>query len=109
MTRHHVDHTDPLRLDWSENPHIEAMIEQRVAERAQSQAFQWRLRLMIIETFIMGAFVIAGGLVLGRPVLEVLRAGTIVAAACFASGLLLIGVSAACGIAASSFRRWRSK
>lgn len=109
MTRHHVDQSGPLESDWIENPHIEAMIEQRVAERAQNQAFQWRLRLMIIETFIMGTFVIAGGLVLGRPVLEVLRAGTIVAAACFAGGLLLIGVSAACSIAASRFRRWRSK
>lgn len=109
MTRHHADHTDQLNLDGIENPHIEAMIEQRVAERAQSQAFQWRMRLMIIETFIMGGLVIAGGLVLGRPVLEVLRAGGIVAAACFASGLLLIGVSAACGIAASRFRQWRSK
>lgn len=109
MTRHHVDQSGPLEPDWIENPHIEAMIEQRVAERAQNQAFQWRLRLMIIETFIMGTFVIAGGLVLGRPVLEVMRAGTIVAAACFASGLLLIGVSAACGIAASRFRQWRSK
>ncbi|NOW48404.1 hypothetical protein FHW96_004592 [Novosphingobium sp. SG751A] len=98
-----------MKLDWIRNPDIEAMIEQRVAERAQSQAFQWRLRLMIIETFIMGGLVIAGGLVLGRPGLEVLRAGTIVAAACFASGLLLIGVSAACGIAASRFRQWRSK
>ncbi|NKJ02389.1 hypothetical protein [Novosphingobium sp. SG707] len=56
MTRHHVDHTDPLKLDWIRNPDIEAMIEQRVAERAQSQAFQWRLRLMIIETFIMGTW-----------------------------------------------------
>ncbi|MDR6709287.1 hypothetical protein J2X73_003676 [Novosphingobium sp. 1748] len=64
---------------------------------------------MIIETFIMGGFVLAAGMALGHPVLECLRGGIIVTFACFTSGLLLIGLSAACGIAASRFRRWRSK
>lgn len=103
------DPPDQLALDWRLDPEVEALIEKRVLERAEALAFHWRLRLMAIEAFVMGGLVIVAGLTLKQPVLETLRAGLLVAAACFASGLLLIGLSAGCGRLLSRFRQRSSK
>jgi hypothetical protein len=52
-------HPDQLAIDWEQDPAIEAIIEARVAKRAEAAAFQWRLRLVAIETCMMGGLVIA--------------------------------------------------
>lgn len=102
-------HPDQLAIDWENDPAIEAIIEARVAKRAEAAAFQWRLRLVAIETCMMGGLVIAAGLALDQPPLQTIRTGLIVAAACFASGMLLIGLSGACGMLFSHFRQWRAR
>lgn len=109
MTHKPLSHPDQLALDWEMDPAIEAMIEARVAKRAEAAAFQWRLRLVAIETCMMGSLVIAAGIALDQPVLRTVRTGLIVAAACFASGMLLIGLSGACGMLLSRLRKWRAK
>jgi hypothetical protein len=107
MNRHATP--DPLAFDWRDDPEISAMIEERVAERAEIAALKWRLRLITIETFMMAGLVIVAGLALGQPTLLVIRSGLIVAGACFASGMLLIGLSGACGVLMSRIRRWRGR
>lgn len=102
-------HPDQLAIDWENDPSIEAIIEARVAKRAEAAAFQWRLRLVAIETCMMGGLVIAAGLALEQPVLQTVRTGLIVAAACFASGMLLIGLSGACGMLLSRLSQWRAR
>jgi hypothetical protein len=102
-------HLDQLAIDWENDPAIEAIIEARVAKRAEAAAFQWRLRLVAIETCMMGGLVIAAGLALDQPPLQTVRTGLIVAAACFASGMLLIGLSGACGMLLSRLSQWRAR
>ncbi|RJG52929.1 hypothetical protein D0Z70_17975 [Sphingobium terrigena] len=109
MTHKALPHPDQLALDWEKDPAIEALIEARVAKRAEAAAFQWRLRLVAIETCMMGGLVIAAGIALDQPVLKTVRTGLIVAAACFASGMLLIGLSGACGMLLSRWAKWRRK
>ncbi|MHA3790480.1 hypothetical protein [Sphingomonas sp. YL-JM2C] len=104
MTRHST-HPDQLMLDWESDPAIQARIEALVAERAEAQSFRWRFQLMVIETVMMGSLVIAAGIVLNQPTGMVIRSGLIVAAACFVSGMLLIGLTAATAIGLRKLRR----
>ena len=62
MTHKALPHPDQLALEWEKDPTIEALIEARVAKRAEAAAFQWRLRLVAIETCMMGCLVIAAGM-----------------------------------------------
>ncbi|MFT4052944.1 MAG: hypothetical protein QM681_00440 [Novosphingobium sp.] len=111
MTRAPIPHPDQLRLDWEQDPAIqaaiEAAIEERAAARAEAAAFRWRVRLVSIETVMMGSLVSMAGMALHQPLLPALRAGLIVAAGCFASGMLLIGLSGAFGKLVSHLRRGR--
>lgn len=100
-------HPDQRVIDWENDPAIEAIIEARVAKRAEAAAFQWRLRLVAIETCMMAGLVIAAGLALDQPPLQTVRTGLIVAAACFASGMLLIGLTGAFDRGLDHFTRWR--
>jgi len=109
MTHKTVTPPDQLALDWENDPAIEAMIEARVARRAEAAAFHWRLRLVAIETCMMGSLVIIAGIALHQPPLPAIRAGILVAAACCASGMLLIGLSGACGKVFSRLRQWRTR
>lgn len=99
MTRSPILHSERLPLDWQRDPAmlaaIEAAIEERASARAEAAAFRWRVRLVSIETFMMGSLVTVAGIALHQPVLPAFRAGLIVAAGCFASGMLLIGLSGA--------------
>ncbi|PJG47176.1 hypothetical protein CAF53_02160 [Sphingobium sp. LB126] len=107
MTRQHFPHPDQLMLDWENDPAVQARIEQLAAERAERQSFQWRLRLMMIESVMMGSLVIAAGMALRQPTAMVLQSGLFVAAACLASGMILIGLSALCAVGLARLRkRW---
>jgi hypothetical protein len=107
MTRHQATHPDQLLLDWESDPAIQARIELLVSERAASQAFLWRFRLMIIESVTMGVLVAVAGLTLNQPTGLVIRSALIVAGACFGSGMLLIGLSAGTAVAIAKLRaRW---
>jgi hypothetical protein len=88
---------------------VERLIEAEVARRAESASWLWRFRLICLETILFGALVLAGGLALGQPRLMVLRATVLVAASCFASGLILLGLSAWTGRLLTRFRAWRAR
>lgn len=95
------------QLDLEPDPALEALIEARAVELAQAQAFAWRFRLVTIETLMMGALILAAGLALGQSALLVLRAAVMVSAGCFASGILLIGMTGAADQALARLRHWR--
>ena len=95
------------QLDLELDPTIEALIEARAASLAQHQALCWRCRLVTIETLMMGALILCAGLALHQPAAMVLRAAIMVSAGCFASGMLLIGLTGAFDRGLDHFTRWR--
>ncbi|AGH49433.1 hypothetical protein G432_08540 [Sphingomonas sp. MM-1] len=108
MTRHRP-HPDQLPLNWSDNEAIEVIVERRLAERFEAESFQWRFRLVAIETVMIGLLVLVAGLLLKQPTMMVLRASLLVAASCFATGLLLLSLSAGTAKLMSRLRRRRGK
>ncbi|WP_150291068.1 hypothetical protein [Sphingobium estronivorans] len=108
MTRHRP-HPDQLPLNWSDNEAIEVIVERRLAERFEAESFQWRFRLVAIETVMIGLLVLFAGLLLKQPTMMVLRASLLVAASCFATGLLLLSLSAGTAKLMSRVRRRRGK
>ena len=102
-------HPDQLPLDWSDNEAIELIVEQRLAERFEAESFQWRFRLVMIETVMMGLLVLVAGLVLKQPTMMVLRASLIIAASCLATGLLLLSLSAGTAKLMSRLRKGKRK
>lgn len=109
MMRFQRSHPDQLPLDWSKDAEIERIIQARVAIRAEAAALRWRFRLIVIETVLMSALVLAAGITLNQPTGLVLRGAAIVGAACLMSGLLLIGLSGLTGRLIARYRRWRSQ
>ncbi|WP_048577945.1 MULTISPECIES: hypothetical protein [Sphingobium] len=105
----HTPHPDQLPLNWSDNEAIEIIVEQRLAERFEAESFQWRFRLVMIETAMMGLLVLVAGLLLKQPTMMVLRASLIIAASCLATGLLLLSLSAGTARVMSRLRRRRGK
>jgi hypothetical protein len=89
---------------------IEQEVERRVAERldqyAEAHAFLWRFRLISIETLMMGTLVAAAGVILHQPAGQVIRSAVLVAGACFASGMMLVGLSAGAARLMTRIRRW---
>lgn len=108
MTRHRP-HPDQLPLNWSDNEAIEVIVEQRIAQRFEAESFQWRFRLVMIETVMMGLLVLVAGLVLKQPTMMVLRASLIIAASCLATGLLLLSLSAGTAKLMSRLRKGKRK
>ncbi|NMN06774.1 MULTISPECIES: hypothetical protein [unclassified Novosphingobium] len=102
-------HPDQLPLNWSDNEAIEVTVEQRLAERFEAESFQWRFRLVMIETVMMGMLVLVAGLLLKQPTMMVLRASLLVAGSCLATGLLLLSLSAGTAKLMSRLRRWRRR
>jgi len=100
-------HPDQLQQHLAREDEMERIIEARVAVRAERQAFQWRIRLILIETLMMGMLVAVAGFSLHQPWAQVIRSAIIVAGACFASGGVLILASGATGWLVSRIRRWR--
>jgi hypothetical protein len=92
-------------LDRLGREEFERLVDERIAQRAPRDALLWRFRLITIETIMMSGLILAAGLVLGKPMLAVMRAALCVGAACFASGIVLIGLS---GLGSHCLRRLRS-
>jgi len=106
--RHPPPHPDQLPLDLTADIELERMIDARVAERCEAESIRWRFRLVTLETLMMGGLVAAAGLALGQPGLMVARAAILVAASCFATGLILLGLSAWSARLLTRFKRWRA-
>lgn len=102
------DRTCPYCLSDAADSAFERIVEARVTARLERDAWRWRFRLLSIETVMMAGLVITAGLILHQPTLLVLRAGLLVGASCFASGMLLLGLSTGTGRLLTRFRRWRA-
>lgn len=102
-------HPDQLPLNWSDNEAIEMIVEQRIAERLEAESFQWRFRLVMTETVMMGLLVLVAGLLLKQPTMIVLRASLLIATSCLATGLLLLSLSAGTAKLMTRLRQWRRK
>lgn len=107
MTRT-LPHPDQLPLNFSSAAELERHIETRVAERCQQESIRWRFQLITVETVMMTALVAIAGLLLHQPTLLVIRAALLVGASCFATGILLLGLSAWTTRLLGRFRRWRA-
>lgn len=100
-------HPDQMKRQWPDDDLIERTVEERVAERFEAESFRWRFRLVGIETVMMGSLVLIAGLALHQPTMLVLRATALVAASCFATGLLLVVLT---GLASRLLTKlWRSR
>ena len=104
-----LPHPDQLKLEWPDEDMIERLVEERLAERFEAESFLWRFRLVLIETVMIGLLVLVAGLFLKQPTMMVVRASLIVAASCFATGLLLLGLSAGTAKLMSRLHRRRGK
>ncbi len=98
--------SETLELTVADMEIVDRLVEERLAARLESESFIWRFRLVSVETFIMGALVLAAGLLLKQPVMMVLRASVLVAATCFATGLSLLLLSAWAARAMTRLRQW---
>lgn len=107
MTRTRA-HPDQLPLNLSSEAELERHIEARVAERCQQESVRWRFQLITVETVMMTALVTIAGLLLHQPTLLVVRASLLIGASCFATGILLLGLSAGTARLLTRFRRWRA-
>lgn len=108
MGRSRFPHPDQLPLDLTTEDELERVIEARVAARCEAESVVWKFRLVSIETVMMGALVAAAGIALDQPGMMVARAAVLVAASCFASGLLLLGLSAWSARLLTRFKQWRA-
>jgi hypothetical protein len=82
-------HPDQLYLDL-DDPEIEELIERRVDERLAEEAFLWRFRLIIIESWLIFTLVIVLGLALDLPFIGVFDNAAMVGVGCFLGGLFLL-------------------
>jgi hypothetical protein len=82
-------------LECADDEFIEGLVEARLARRFEAEAFHWRVRLIAIETVLMGSLVLVAGLLLRLPFMMVVRASVLIAGSCLVTGLALVGLSAA--------------
>jgi len=94
----------PLATDETERE-----IERRVAERCQAEAILWRFRLIMTESVMMALLVAAAGIALDKPIMLIMRVALLVGASCFASGMLLLGITGLGTKWARRLRSWRSR
>jgi len=94
MRRAPAPHPDQLPLQFDSQDALEQIIEARVAARCEAEAFRWRFRLVAIETVLFSALVAGAGFTLGQPTGIVVRATVLIGLSCFATGVLLVGLSA---------------
>jgi hypothetical protein len=115
MWRSRKIHPDQFSLNLPHEPDTapdgpeSSAFEAAVAARAEADAFQWRFRLITVETIMMTALVGAAGLTLGQPAMVVIRAAVLIGASCFASGILLILLSGALSRSLSRLRGMRPR
>lgn len=99
--------TKPMVAGQMSEADIEQRIEARAAQLAEGQALYWRIRLVGIETILLGTLVFITGIAIGEPFTLVLRAAVLVAAGCLASGMILIALTDAASHGLKRLARWR--
>lgn len=98
-------HADQLTLELAPGDELERIIEQRAAEIAEMQAFNWRVRLIVIESVMLATLVVAAGIALELPRMKVLTGAAIAGGGCFLTGFALIGLTGAASRLLARFRR----
>lgn len=109
MRRAPASHPDQLQTSWPDEDEIERIVEERMAQRFESESFLWRFRLVSIETILLGALVLIAGLLLKQPTMMVVHASALIAASCFATGFLMILLSAWTSRMMARLRAWRQR
>lgn len=100
--------TGTVPLHFTDAAELERVIEARLTERFEADAFRWRFRLISIETVMMMSLVAAAGTALGQPIDLVARASIVIGASCLSTGLILLGLSAWTSRLITRFRQWRA-
>lgn len=94
-----------MTLELNPDDEFERIIDARVAERAEAQAFHWRVRLIVIESVMLATLVVAAGIALDLSAMKILTAAAIAGGGCFLTGFALIGLTGAASRLLARFRR----
>ncbi len=94
-----------MTLDLKPDDELERIIEERVAERAEAQAFIWRFRLIVIESFMLATLMLAAGLALELPATKVVFGAGVAGGCCLLTGVALIALTNATSRLLAKLRR----
>ncbi|WP_131818605.1 MULTISPECIES: hypothetical protein [Sphingomonas] len=109
MRQKSIVHPDQLPLRFDSRADLDRLVEQRAAERLEADAFLWRLRIISIESLLLAGLVAGLALAARQPSETIVRAATLAGAACFAAGMLALGLTAGIARLVDRIRQWRSK
>ncbi|SNS67773.1 hypothetical protein SAMN06295912_11241 [Sphingomonas laterariae] len=98
-------HADQLTLELAPGDELDRIIEQRAAEMAEAQAVIWRFRLIVIESFMLAALLLAAGLALDLPAEKVVFGAGVAGGGCLLTGVALIALTDAASRLLTKFRR----
>lgn len=101
----HKSHADQLTLELAPGDELDRLIEARAVEIAEMQAFNWRVRLIVIESVMLATLVLAAGIALELPATKILTGAAVAGGGCFLTGFALIGLTGAASRLLARFRR----
>jgi hypothetical protein len=100
MSRH-SPHPDQTSLTFSQRADLEDLIATRASVQAEAQAWHWRLRLIVMESGMMAAFLFGGSLALHQTWPVALRNAVLVGGSCLLAGVLTLALAGLAGRLAS--------
>jgi len=98
--------TERLVRDFDRRLGIEAIIEERAADRLEMETFFWGLRLLLIETAIIAMLIAIWRTTLGLPFDAVMSDAALVAGVCLVGGLFLLLFSDLVSTSLARLARW---
>jgi hypothetical protein len=107
MRQKSLVHPDQLPLRFETQADLDQLIEQRAAQRLEADAFRWRLRIISIEAVLLAGLVALLASVAGLPSFTLIRLSLLAGAACFAAGMIALGLTAGVVTLLALLRRWR--
>lgn len=109
MRQRSIVHPDPRPICNDSASDLEQLIEQRAAERLEADAFRWRLRFITIEALLLALLVAILAIATDQAGITVVRSAILAGAACFAAGLLALGLTAGASRLVDRLRQRRRK
>jgi len=102
----HAPETERLVRDFDRRLGIEAIIEERAADRLETETFFWGLRLLLIETAIVAILIAIWRTMLGLPFDAVMSDAALIAGVCLVVGLFLLLFSDLVSTSLARLARW---
>lgn len=102
-------HPDQLPLRFESHAALDQLIERRASERLEADAFHWRLRIIMIEAVLLALLVGVLATAAGLSTLIIARASLMAGAACFAAGMIALGLTSGVTTLLARIKRWRRK